>query len=492
MSDNILYLFLDTNVFIQCRPLHQVNWSEWKEVSEVHLIVSRPVQREIDNQKNHGNDRVGNKARSTSTLFRKIIDSTQGYELVNSSSPRVKLFLETLSQPSPELQDTLDYNKTDDEIVGCLHRFRRENPDAEAHLLTNDGGPMMTARALELPYVSVNRDWLLPPENNDSERENAQLKGRIAQLEKTEPRFRIELVDDEGETLERLDNEHIIYDPLPDETIESLMDLLTTKFPKATDFGPREPAPPNYTPTIIDLFVPREVYVPAKDEEIDRYSNRDYPKWIRECRESLSSIQEKLQIETEEPEFTFAILNEGTRPGKDVLVNIVAQGNFKIYVPPNIPESERLSRQEPMLPTPPSPPSGRWSSLRNELDRSIRLPHIFRGPFTLSPSAFQSDQRRDPNGFFYKPGRPTTPGDTVTLECEQWRHNTGDEIFTGQISVAPTAQEIRGALTCKVHAENLSEPVEKLIPVSIIIRRVNSAERARELIEDLKYDSQSE
>ena len=491
MSENILYLFPDTNVFIQCSPLCQLDWSEWKEFSEVHLMVSRPVQREIDNQKTRGNDRVGNKARSTSTLFRKIIDSTQGYKLVNSSSPRVKLFLEALSRPSPELQDTLDYNKTDDEIVGCLHRFRRENPDSEARLLTNDGGPMMTARALELPYVAVNRDWLLPLENNNLERQNAGLRERIAQLEKTEPRFRIELVDDEGEILERLDLEHIVYDPLPDEAIESLMEFLITRFPKATDFGSREAAPRNYNPPL-DILAPREVYVPAKDKEIGRYSNRDYPNWIRECRESLSSIQEKLQIETGEPRFAFAISNEGTCPGKDALVNIVAEGNFKIYVPPNISKSEKLSREEPMIPTPPAPPRGRRSSLYSELNRSMNFPNFLRDPFILSPSTFQTDQRRDPNGFFYKPGRPTIPGDTITLECEQWRHNTGDELFTGRISIDPTVQEMKGALTCEVQAENLSEPVEKLIPVRIAIKRVDSAERARELIEELEYVSKLE
>ena len=485
MSENILYLFPDTNVFIQCSPLCQLDWSEWKEFSEVHLMVSRPVQREIDNQKTRGNDRVGNKARSTSTLFRKIIDSTQGYKLVNSSSPRVKLFLEALSRPSPELQGTLDYNKADDEIVGCLHRFRRENPDSEARLLTNDGGPMMTARALELPYVAVNRDWLLPLENNNLERQNAGLRERIAQLEKTEPRFRIELVDDEGEILERLDLEHIVYDPLPDEAIESLMEFLITRFPKATDFGPREPNPKNHNLIVLNILASREVYIPARKEEIDRYSNRDYPNWLRECREALSGIHDRLQLSIE-PRFAFAISNEGTYPGKDALVNIVAEGNFKIYVPPYISKSEKLSREEPMIPTPPAPPRGRRSSRYSELNRSINFPNL------LSPSAFQTDQRRDPNGFFYKPGRPTIPGDTITLECEQWRHSTGDEFFTGRISIDPTVQEMKGALTCEVHAENLSEPVEKLIPVRIAIKRVDSVERARELIGDLEYGSKLE
>lgn len=351
---------------------------------------------------------------------------------------------------------------------------------------------MMTARALELPYVPVNKDWLLPPENNDSEKENARLRERISQLEKTEPQFRIELVDNDGESLEQLDLEHIIYAPLSDETVESLMELLTTRFPKATDFGQPESQQRNYNTTIFDLLAPRGLYIPVKDDEIDRYSNRDYPKWVTDCRKSLSSIHEKLQLEYEELDFVFAIANEGTRPGKDTLVNIIAKGNFKIYVPPYRPESEELSRQEPMVPTPPSPPTSRWSSLRNELNRSMISPNFLPDPFSLSPPAFQNNQRRDPNGFFYKPGRPTAPGDTITLECEQWRHNTGDERFTGRIFVAPTAQEISGALTCEVHAENLTKPVTTLIPVRITIKSVDSEEQARELIERLEYRSRSE
>jgi len=55
----VLHLFPETNVFIQCRPLDELDWSAWAGFYEVHLVVCRPVQREIDNQKNRGNDRVG-------------------------------------------------------------------------------------------------------------------------------------------------------------------------------------------------------------------------------------------------------------------------------------------------------------------------------------------------------------------------------------------------------------------------------------------------
>ena len=325
MSERTLYLFPDTNIFIQCKSLEQLDWSEWQDFSEIHLLVSRPVQREIDDQKNRGNNRVANRARTTYQLFRKIIHGRREYEVIRSTTPVVKLYLEGPSRPSPELEDTLDYSKSDDQIIGCLHKFRQDNQGADVRLLTYDGGPMMTAYSLGVPYVAVKDDWLLNPENNELERENARLKERITQLERTEPQFRIELVDNEGAILDRLELEHPAYNPLLNHTIDSLMDRLTTKFPKITDFGPREPGPRNHNPTIVDLVALRRVYVPAKDEEIDQYSDRDYPKWVRECREALSNLHEELQIEAGEPEFTFAISNVGNRPGNSALVNIVGE-----------------------------------------------------------------------------------------------------------------------------------------------------------------------
>ena len=487
MAEGTIYLFPDTNVFIQCKPLEQLDWSEWQDFSEIHLLVSRPVQREIDDQKIRGNSRVARKARTTYQMFRKIIDGRQEYELIKCSTPVVKLYLEGPSRPSPELEDTLDYSKPDDQIVGCLHKFRQDNQGADARLLTHDGGPMMTANSLGIPYVAVKADWLLSPENDEVERENARLKETIAQLEKTVPKFRIELVNNEGEGLGRLRLEHLVYDPLPSDTIESLIDRLTTRFPKATDFGSRESAPRERSPTLVDIFAPRKVYIPAKDEEIDRYSNKDYPKWVRECREVLSCLHEKLQIEVGEPGFSFAISNIGNRPGNSALVNIVSTGSLKIYVEAYIPETEKPRSMEPILPPPPTPPRGRWSSFHNELKRSIALPNLLHDLFQPSLLPPRTDPRGDSNAFYYKPSRPTTPGNTITLECDQWRHSTGARQFFGLISINPTAKEIRGALTCEVHAENLSKPVEKLIPVRITVKRVDSEERAKKMVEELDF-----
>ena len=93
MPDHTLFLFPDTNIFIECKPLADLDWSDWKEFPEIHLVVCRPVQREIDQQKNRGNDRVGQRARAANGLFRKIIQSGQDHELVKGSSPAVLLYL---------------------------------------------------------------------------------------------------------------------------------------------------------------------------------------------------------------------------------------------------------------------------------------------------------------------------------------------------------------------------------------------------------------
>lgn len=48
MSQSVVYLFVDTNLLIQCLPLEELDWSHWKAFDEVRLIVAGPVLREVD------------------------------------------------------------------------------------------------------------------------------------------------------------------------------------------------------------------------------------------------------------------------------------------------------------------------------------------------------------------------------------------------------------------------------------------------------------
>ena len=507
MPNPILFLFPDTNLFIECKPLADLDWSDWKEFPEIHLVVCRPVQREIDQQKNRGNDRVGQRARAANGCFRKIIQSGQDYQPIKESSPAVKLFIGGPRRPSSGLDDLLDYTKPDDEIVGYLHRFLQEHPGVDARLLTNDTGPMMTAKTLELPFVPIKDNWLQPPEHNTLERENARLKATITQLKKAEPQFNIELVNDEGETLQKLNAEFNHYQPLSADDRKALMQQLSDHFPIEDDFGPLEPIEEPATGALERIAGAKWVYTPAPPDAIAKYTQQEYPQWAKDCENVLSNLHNALRSQDGQPSFTFSVSNEGSRPGNDAIALISALGNFKICPPAYVDEDleeEPNPPKGPALPRPPRPPKGRWKSvipqlgdpnnvllgLRTLLAERWNTPTKginFDLPYlpTIPPIPY----RRDPNGFYYKPARPAEPQESFTLECEQWRHQSGPEHFAVELFFDDDTEPIRGALRCEIHAENLSTPTEATFPVRVTINRVDTQRYALELVQNLIHSA---
>ena len=495
MTKHTLYLFPDTNLFIQCRLLEQLDWSEWEDFEEVRLIVCRPVQREIDNQKNRGNNRVAQRARKTYGTFREIVSSESRYKLINDSSPEVRLYLENPSLPSTELKEALDYRKPDDELVGCLHRFTREHESKDARLLTHDLGPAMTAESHGLRVVFIKDEWILEPENNEEERENARLRERVAQLEEAEPKFSIKAVDKHGTEINSLSVGYTLYKPLTDDEISAFIGRITRRFPEATYFGSREPDE-RETSGIARLFGGKEIYTPASNEDISRYTNQDYPDWIESCEDILSCLHETLQREGAQPSISIVVENCGSRPGTDGLIQIAAKGNLKIC-PPGTSGDVLANDAEAdlQLPRPPRSPRGRWAPSRSSIagisalqfdaeatSRFIRNLRSFDLP--VAPAVLPSP-RRDPNSFYYIPNRPDIPVDSFSLDCELWRHGIGERYFGVEIFVDPDAHDVRGAIECRVHASNLSSPAKKVIAVRITTQTKSMTEYARALVHAL-------
>ena len=493
MADRILYLFPDTNLFIQCSPLPEIVWTRWDDFDEVRLLVCRPVQREIDNQKNRGNDRVAQRARKTYRMFRDIATGEDGYEVIRESGPRVELHLEALSRPSLELQDCLDYGKPDDEIVGCCHEYSREHSGADVRLLTHDGGPMMTARSLGLPFEPIPEDWILPPENSPAERENARLWEEVNRLRKAEPEFLIRCVTNQGQEVEKLEFECQGFEPLTEADISELIQALKSRCPISKYLGPNERTIRGNSTAVSPLervvmqARAADVFVPASADEIARYRDRDYPGWIGECQSILSNLHLALQRSSGRPAFHFLVENRGTRPGKDALVDIVARGNFEVS-PPWDDMDDKLDGSNGtslVLPFPPEPPQGRWMSAFNPLtgfmDRLIKPESALYPGWLVG----ERDQRRDPNAFYYKPTRPNGPAKSISLECEQWRHGTGEEHFDVELCVNFTDDHVKGVVECVVHAENLSAPTKKSVPIRGVVMKGDTKDFASNLIRNV-------
>lgn len=444
--NKVLYVFPDTNLFIQCQALEVLDWSLWSEFSEVQLIVSRPVQREIDNQKYRGNDRVGRRARKAYQQFRHILESDQGHIVVRETDPRVKLFLAEPGKPAAELMDVLDYTNADDELVGYTWEYRKQYESREVRLLTHDSGPMMTAKAIDLPFTPIPESWLLQPEPNEVERKVRQLNERISQLQ-AGPKFKIAFVDRHENEIQKITASLLM--PLPLSTIE--IDELTL--------------------TLKRLFPQNSLFY-SNLRLNKKYHDRLYQEWIGRCREIFANLHKELQMKSQGITFSIVAANTGVSPARDVLVEISTKGKFLIHPlrETNELESDKWTVSLPQPPKPMDSPRYNWPSSAS----LMRLPEL------------DGNYRRDANAFYYKPTYPDSPVESYVLECKQWRHGLDREYFDSEIFIEHIVDEIGGKIECTIHADNLPTPVKAHVPVHIEVEGLNLVECANSLITDLK------
>ena len=100
-------------------------------------------------------------------------------------------------------------------------------------------------------------------------------------------------------------------------------------------------APLKLQPIVADRILGlKYLYTPVSDEEIARYTEEEYPRWIKECEDYLSCLHDSLQSESVHPCFSFPVVNEGNRPGHDALINLIAEGELRICPPPVQHEAE--------------------------------------------------------------------------------------------------------------------------------------------------------
>lgn len=473
----MIYLFIDTNILIQCRWLEEFSVSDWKALTadpDICLVVCRTVQREVDRHKNYGQGRLGKRARKANTLFRKVLDQqTDNFSLL-SGAVDVSLVLDPTSRPSRDLVNRLDYSKADDEIIGYAYVYTERYPESQVSVLTYDTGVMLTARELGIAFLPVPDEWLREPEETPSERKVRLLEEKVRSLQQAEPRFSIECVDSKGSTIDSIKLDYEVHKPLTDPELSALVSLLKNRFPKCTDFD-KSRSQKGYTigSAVMRSVGYKKVFVPPRNDVINEYLVTEYPQWVHECTDIMSNLHTEL-AKNQTFSFKFIAQNKGTRPGKDILIEIIARGNIKVSRPRYRPQEESEEADKQLFPSPPDPPTGHWEHQFRSLDQRVKFPEIpdmsrllgnldtLANPLPVGP--ISSQERRDPNAFYYKDPVPDQPTERFTLECEQWRHKSDSECFEFELYADPNSP-INGAVEFVIHAENLSSPEHLLVPV---------------------------
>lgn len=488
-------LFLDTNVFLQCKPLTELPWGDLAAGDELLLLVPRAVQEELDRLKQDGNGRRAKRARKACTFLRELVLSAEGRITLREQDPNVQVSFTPPSSATTTASSLLDMSRPDDRIVGELLAYTQEHPTVTAALLTHDTNPMLTAKRLNLAFLVIPEGWLLPPERDERDKRVSELERKLALFERSAPIIALSVSDQTGGSITRGVFSVRVYPDLSTEEIGGFVAMVRQRHPIAIDFG--ENAPSRHPMALgslaaIERFAGYEwTYQSPTKEEIAKYKETEYPAW----EEKIQSIFEKLGVRLGYPSrratIVFTLENKGSVPAENVVVEFTTLGGI-VLEPPDWAEKEK-GKGHPVnnaLPEPPKPPQGTWvrkrtalfsvlesinpphlSSMSDDLYRGLTIP---RGPFVPPP--------RDRNEFYWKQEKPSKYTDRWVFECVEFRHQVDVEEFKLPLFIREKDSIESGAVVCTVTAKNLPEPVRVTLPVSVEREESDTAKAAAALI----------
>ena len=297
IDPDALYLFADTNFFHERRPPHEDYWKDVIDSPNIVLVLTTPILREIDSQKNANNVRIQKSARALNSTINKITGDKNLYQEYRSSKPRVRLVLRPDLMPDRKLAGRLDYtssNATDHQLVGIVSTFRWRYPAVASQLLTGDTGPKTAADMVDVPCVPIPDSWRRPIGTSDEERENRRLNSEVARLRAQEPVIELSPILENDNVENGYILERRTYLPLTDDEIDAQIERITRCYPLVNDFGSKPAAESRLQMITVALRSMRGAWVPPSDESIARYRDELYPQWLEEIRSILNSLNERL------------------------------------------------------------------------------------------------------------------------------------------------------------------------------------------------------
>lgn len=187
--------FLDTNIILEGRPLADLPWQEIDADGPIIALLTLTAIKEVDAHKQDG--RVGERARAFNRLIAPV--AAGGAPIViRESKPRVELALSHSVRIPWHQYDNLDPADGDSCIVAEVLNAKDMNADGKL-LVSHDIKPIIFASDYNVRTLQVSDNWLRQPEPHPKDRENQKLRNRVAEFEKSQPEFEIEIDLPDGE-----------------------------------------------------------------------------------------------------------------------------------------------------------------------------------------------------------------------------------------------------------------------------------------------------
>lgn len=433
------FLFIDSNLFLQCRPLAELDWHRLIGPEEVTLLIPSAVLAELDKHKSDGNSRRAQRARSALKFLDALLEAPNDTVVVRTTPVKV------IAQFAPEVPRDAN-TSNDDSILFEVAEMMRTHGSHTVGLVTHDTNLKVKAKRKSLRFFPVPDEWLLAPEPDERDKRVRQLEEEVARLKKQTPIIEITL--DGNQEVELIVPG---YEPLTPDTVDRLMEAMAAKFPMKADFSLTS-SERLLSAGSIDMFR----WHPPAEWEITKYQNEEYPKWKQKLRDRLEQLHSYLCIRDGITDVRLLIVNNGTVPGEHVHVAIRASKNLLIINPKHHDKLLEKVFTRPRVPTPPQPRQNTLESLSHMHELGIYTPPYM--PKMPTP--------RERDEFYLKVGENV---DTEWVwACENMRHGVAPQEFAFRIGVNAQSQPSGGQMAIEVSAENLPTAAVKQFRIKIV------------------------
>lgn len=442
------FLFVDSNLFLQCRPMQDLDWDRLVGQDEVTILIPSAVLAELDKHKSDGNGRRAQRARAALTFLEKLLEAPDDTVILRSTPAKV------IAKFAPEVSGD-DSTSSDDSILFEVADLTRTKGRAAVSLVTDDTNLKVKAKRKGLRYFPVPNDWLLPAEPDERDKRVRRLEEEVALLKRQAPIIEIAL---RGESIIEL----LVpkYEPLTSVAIERLVGKITSKFPKKSDFS--------LTPyeRLSAQALGTHRLSPPTNTEISKYQDVDYPEWIKKLRGRLERLHISLRIRDTKVPATLLVKNSGAVPGEHLQIALTVSEGLLVSHQSHYEKIVEGLFRYPRAPNPPQAHQTSWTDLG-------KFPE-FREVAPLYMPEVPIQRERDE--FYLKAG---ANADTKWIwACEKMRHGENSHEFSFIVGINAQAQPSGGQMTVEVSAENLPKPESKNFQIKIIYEPADTEKSA--------------
>ena len=178
-------------IYLHCVPIEQIDFCQIFGVDSVTIHVPRVTLKELEKHKDsHSSARTRNRSRSVlSSMETKISEGQPVRDGVD-----IKF--------APRFPD-IDFAKhdlnpawNDDVLIATVLQFCEDSSNLPTILVTHDTAARLTCRHLNIDTCQLDDKYKLPPELDQTERENQRLKRQIQKIENSMPKIVVGFSED--------------------------------------------------------------------------------------------------------------------------------------------------------------------------------------------------------------------------------------------------------------------------------------------------------